>query len=709
MPMPNTVRVSSPGRMTRRTIVRRAIAAVAVAASVCVGPLTTRAQTAPPAPAAAPAAQPSAPAADATPRNTIVVFDGSGSMWGRIDGDRQARFVVVREALRKSLAAPPAGTRLGMLSFGYRRQADCSDVGVLAPLDTLTAENMTERIMAPLEKINPKGKGPLTAAIREAARTIGRTAGPRSLVVVHDGLDNCGLNPCDAVNEVREAAPGVAIHVLAIGLDEEDAKKYQCLATATGGTHHEARSAPDVAPAIEAMTRLALGTAPAAPAAAAPQRDAAPAAAAPAPVDLARDGPPHLRLRALMTAGKPFPPGHRLRWHIRPERADAAVVPIAADAQDALVPVAAGRLVVTLEDGLARAETIVTAPEKGHLLVEVPLEAGIVRLGSTEDAATFLTVYERASAEGQPASASVVPGRVVGLLPAVPAAVTLPAGSYLLRTERGNRRTDTPVTVAAAQVQSLPLPKRAIVEVTLADRIAADGKDRNAGRPAILSIEEDDPLSPRGRREIARSAATPAVFTLPPGTYTLVASQGPLEVRERIAVTAGERIRRTIPLATSRLILAMRALGGEPLARDGRPVWFAVERRDVTGGEPRYVFERDPVIDVPPGRYAVTGHFGTASGPVAAEVDVAAGETRAVVLTPQLGTLVMRPGAKLSGEVSWQLTDQAGRRQWLTGSGPISVNLPPGRYDLRASARGQEAEGRIEIGQGERREATIGD
>ncbi|HRK19143.1 MAG TPA: hypothetical protein PK970_09320, partial [Hyphomicrobiaceae bacterium] len=415
-----------------------------------------------------------------------------------------------------------------------------------------------------------------------------------------------------------------------------------------------------------------------------------------------------------MTAGKPFPPGHRLRWHVRPERADTAVVPLSADAQDALVPVAAGRLVVTLEDGLARAETIVTAPEKGHLLVEVPLEAGIVRLGSTEDAATFLTVYERASVEGQqapgqPAAAGLVPGRVVGLLPTVPAAVTLPAGSYLLRTERGNRRADTPVTVAAAQIQSLPLPPRATVEVTLANRIAADGKDRNAGRPAILSIEEDDPLSPRGRREIARSAAAPAVFTLPPGTYTLVASQGPLEVRERIALTAGERVRRTIPLATSRLILAMRAPTGEPIARDGGPVWFVVERRDVTGGEPRHVFEQAPVIDVPPGRYSVTGHFGTATGPVAVEVDVAAGETRAVVLTPQLGTLVVRPGAKLTGEVSWQLTDQAGRRQWLSGSGPISVNLAPGRYDLRAASRGQEAEGRIEIRQGERREATIGD
>jgi hypothetical protein len=43
-------------------------------------------------------------AAAAEPASTIIVFDGSGSMWGKIAGDRDTKLGVAREALRRSLA-----------------------------------------------------------------------------------------------------------------------------------------------------------------------------------------------------------------------------------------------------------------------------------------------------------------------------------------------------------------------------------------------------------------------------------------------------------------------------------------------------------------------------------------------------------------------------------------------------------------------------
>jgi hypothetical protein len=69
------------------------------------------------------------------------------------------------------------------------------------------------RIMAALEKFNPKGRGPLVAAVKEAAAALGRAPGPASLVVIHDDLDNCSQDPCIAAEEIARSNPGLAIVV----------------------------------------------------------------------------------------------------------------------------------------------------------------------------------------------------------------------------------------------------------------------------------------------------------------------------------------------------------------------------------------------------------------------------------------------------------------------------------------------------------------
>src|SRR5262249_15875382 len=68
---------------------------------------------------------------------------------------------------------------------------------------------------------------------------------------------------------------------------------------------------------------------------------------------------------------------------------------------------------------------------------------------------------------------------------------------------------------------------------------------------ALLIVMEDDP--PRGRREVARSAASMAEFALPPGTYYITARQGGNEARERLEMGSGDVLRRTLSAAGGRL------------------------------------------------------------------------------------------------------------------------------------------------------------
>jgi hypothetical protein len=93
-------------------------------------------------------------AADATSDGpAIIVFDGSGSMWGTVGTEKPAKLDLVRQALRTSLPSLSPRVRLGLMSFGQRRRADCSDVEVVAPPEA----GPPERILSLADKLNPKG------------------------------------------------------------------------------------------------------------------------------------------------------------------------------------------------------------------------------------------------------------------------------------------------------------------------------------------------------------------------------------------------------------------------------------------------------------------------------------------------------------------------------------------------------------------------
>ena len=94
----------------------------------------------------------------------------------------------------------------------------------------------------------------------------------------------------------------------------------------------------------------------------------------------------------------------------------------------------------------------------------------------------------------------------------------------------------------------------------------------------VFSVVEDDPDAPKGRREVARSAARQADFVLPPGTYYVVARHGSVEARERLAVGPGDVVRRTLTLPAGRLALATKPVGAAQAPSE--LISYRVERLD---------------------------------------------------------------------------------------------------------------------------------
>lgn len=620
----------------------------------------------------------------------LVVFDGSGSMWGKLEGERQTKFVNAREAVKTGLAKVKPETRIGLMSFGHRRAGDCSDVQTIIPPEAQTAE----KINGVLEKLNPRGKGPLGAALKEAAKVLGKGPGRRSLLVIHDDADNCGIDPCSGLAEMQAAAPGLVVHVVGLGLKAEEAQRLQCLAKPTQGRFAEAQTAAQAASAIEDMLRLAaLDASPPKP---------LPKAVAPAPVGvalpkagerppLAADGPPGLRLASLLVAGQaPLP--RRLTFTIMPEARGPSPVLESVTAQDRIVPLAPGRYSIELRDGLLTQTKSVTVTAKGQIAVDFVLDAGLVRFpGAAPPADAFVTFIEAIPEAGQPDRA----GRTLGVVPlsATQPALAIPPGRWTVRLDVGEARIERTVTLAAGQVIDLPaVIPFARLKVSLA------GRDPASRQPAFVQIVEDDPDAPRGRREVARAATEPFEFVLPAGTYTVIARDGIVEARERLSLAAGETVSRTLALAGARVTLASRLVGGIP-AND--PVTFRIERIDVVPPETISAHQPTAQLALPAGRYRIEARHGLVNARASREIELAAGQQVALTLEQQAGVVqfVAAPGHQ--GELIWELLDTDGRLVWSTAQPDPRAVFQAGRYTVRAEGRGKKFERPLEVRAGQ--------
>src|SRR5690606_29118898 len=73
--------------------------------------------------------------------NTILVLDGSGSMWGQIDGVN--KITIAREVVADILKTFPKDENLGLVAYGHRQRGQCSDIETLVAPAQGTAEQIT--------------------------------------------------------------------------------------------------------------------------------------------------------------------------------------------------------------------------------------------------------------------------------------------------------------------------------------------------------------------------------------------------------------------------------------------------------------------------------------------------------------------------------------------------------------------------------------
>lgn len=624
--------------------------------------------------------------ASTTP-STMLIIDGSGSMWGRIDPDKRAKIDIVRETL-VPLIAGAGQTRIGLASYGHRRRGDCSDVEIVTPP---VAER--DGVLAVVSKLNPKGKGPIAEALRQTAKVLG-TARPASILIVTDGADNCQQDACEAAADLARTAPGVPVHVVSLAVEPDETPRLSCVAKATGGRYFDVRDAPAIAPALEEAAKLAMlapGPAPAAPGAA--------PVSPPSAQEVSPGGGPALRLTASLAPGSPI---LALPIHWRVTKPSGETVR-EGDGPDLSFTPEPGTYDVEASLEFAHARQTVTVEPRRLTAVTVPLNAARLKLRAraAKDAEAGATALISVA----PDQAGKVPSGTIWLSHDGQGDVILPPGNYSVTASDGLARKQKVVALTAGTDSDTDL---GLATGTL--EVSAAAKEEGPPFEAVtFAIAEDDPDSPDGRREIARANAAVAEFTLAPGTYYVTAYTGLNESRQRIAVRAGERVKRTLVVPVTRLKVSS-IIGGRQ-GGDGAGLQYRVTSLEGDGKEVARTVGPTLDLNLKAGRYKVEAKLGTLNVKAAQDVTLEPGKPTDLVLKLEAGEIGFKPPAGTTagaGDVYWEIRDQAGRPVWHTTLAEPNAVLAPGRYTVRLESRDRRTDAAFELKSGERKSVQLG-
>jgi Ca-activated chloride channel family protein len=313
--------------------------------------------------------------------------------------------------------------------------------------------------------------------------------GAASVILVTDGLETCGGDPCAAVREARQAGGDLRLHVAAFDVAGEDVSQLECAAQAGGGLFLAAQNAGDLATALEAA--------------------AAPPAEIPAGRLVVRsvaDGKLHDTLvRVTTVAG---------------ERVVEGRTYAAAETNPRSLPLSNGRYRVTAEalgiEGDVRRDFEIEIVDGATVERELDFSSGELAIGVTRNGALSDAVYRVLVASTGEAAAQ---GRSYAKVSSNPALLRLTAGRY------------------AVEVQSVEIeggPVEELGELTIEPRrrverahdfasggLAVGAERRGELVDAVVHVLTTSGVRVAQARTYARPQSNPTRFVLPPGEYRI--------------------------------------------------------------------------------------------------------------------------------------------------------------------------------------------
>lgn len=182
---------------------------------------------------------------------SVIVFDASGSMWAQLE-DGKSRVEIAREVIGDFAAERDAEVPIGVVSYGHTRRGDCGDIETVLPVGPHAGGDLAATISA----LNPTGKTPLTDAMAQARDLLPRTAESADIILITDGLENCGGDPCALAAEFAAEGIDLRAHVVGFAMEAEAVETLSCIPDQTGGQLFTTQSGAELADALTEVAEV---------------------------------------------------------------------------------------------------------------------------------------------------------------------------------------------------------------------------------------------------------------------------------------------------------------------------------------------------------------------------------------------------------------------------------------------------------------------
>lgn len=162
----------------------------------------------------------------------VVVIDVSGSMNETSATDpSKSKLEVAKEALIGAIGGLDAGSvNLGVRAFSGCGTANSMQVAPVAPVDPAT-------LVPLIDGLDAGGLTGIERALLDAVGDLPNDSGKQTILLVSDGAETCGGDPCAAMASV--VASGIQVVVNTIGFQTAGTSaepQLECIANVTGGT-----------------------------------------------------------------------------------------------------------------------------------------------------------------------------------------------------------------------------------------------------------------------------------------------------------------------------------------------------------------------------------------------------------------------------------------------------------------------------------------
>ncbi len=188
--------------------------------------------------------------------NVELIFDVSGSMSQRVDTG-QTRMDIAKRVLGEVINVIPDrdGINVGLRIYGFRgdnteatKQVSCTSSELVVPVAGVDRASLLNEI----EALEPIGWSPLAFSLLRAESDFpaANENVTNAIVLITDGLDSCGGDPCDTAGDLASGEAQISISVIGIALTAAEQNTIDCIVEEGNGLLFGSASASEWSEAL---------------------------------------------------------------------------------------------------------------------------------------------------------------------------------------------------------------------------------------------------------------------------------------------------------------------------------------------------------------------------------------------------------------------------------------------------------------------------